>query len=260
MTELQPVEFRFSGLSSGYGSVKILEGLSGEFRPGTITTLIGPNGSGKSTFLRVLAGVHHYSGSLVLNGCEVRQFSRREFSKLVGVLPQQFYAAYPFSVREVIEMGRLPYRGLLFQGSEGDDERIIAAAELVGVEHLLFRGLTTLSGGETQRVLFAMVLAQDPPVFLLDEPTSALDPNHSSRLFSALRKLADGGKTVVAAVHDINASLAFSDSFMALKDGRIIFQGDAALMNGDILEALYGAPFCPYKSEKGDVLWRALSV
>ena len=251
--------FRFEALSASYGERLVLDGLHGEIPSGAMTTLIGPNGSGKSTLLRVLAGLQSYRGTLTLDGREARSLSRREFGRRVGVMPQQFRTAYPFSVWEVIEMGRLPYRGLFAQGSAEDEGRIVAAAERVGIASLLPRRVTELSGGEAQRVLLASVLAQNPPILLLDEPTSALDPNQAARVFSVLRSLAQEGKTVVVAVHDLNAALPFSDAFMALRDGQLMAHGPVEALDGAVLEALYGAPFLLCRSERGDVLWRALA-
>ena len=251
--------FRFGALTSRYGERAVLDGLDGEIASGCLTALIGPNGSGKSTLLRVLAGLQPYGGTLTLDGREARSLSRREFGRRVGVVPQQFRTAYPFSVWEVIGMGRLPHRGLFSRLTGEDEERIAAAAERMDVAHLLLRRATELSGGEAQRVLLASVLAQDPPVLLLDEPTSALDPNQAARVFSVLRGLAREGKTVVAAAHDLNAALPFSDAFMALRNGRLTARGPASGLDEETLKGLYGAEFLPYRSERGDVLWRALA-
>lgn len=251
--------FHFEGLTSGYGRRAVLRGLDGDIPAGALTTLIGPNGSGKSTLLRALAGLQPYGGSVALMGREVRAVPRREFGRLVGVVPQNFRPAYPFSVWEVVAMGRLPHQGLLSRMSPEDEERVEAAARRVGVEHLLSRSVTSLSGGEAQRVLLACVLAQDPPVFLLDEPTSALDPNQAAKVFSLLRELAYEGRTVVAVVHDINASLPFSDGYLALRDGRLVSRGPIGALDGTILRELYGAPFLSCRSERGDVMWCALA-
>ena len=264
---MKGIGFRLRGLTSGYGARTILKGIDADIPAGVLTSLIGPNGSGKSTLLRALAGLQPYGGTLALNRSsggggerEVRRIPRREFARLAGVVPQGFHPAYPFSVWEVIGMGRLPYRGLLGgSATEEEDERIVAAARRMGVEELLPRPITALSGGEAQRVLLACVLAQDPPVFLLDEPTSALDPNQAARVFALLRELAEEGRTVVAVVHDINASLAFSGHYLALQEGTLLAQGPIEELNGTVLQSLYGTPFLPYRSERGDVMWRALA-
>ncbi|MBR1672931.1 MAG: ABC transporter ATP-binding protein [Fretibacterium sp.] len=251
--------FRMTGLTSGYGAHAVLRGLDVAIPSGALTTLLGPNGSGKSTLLRALAGLQPYGGTLTLDGREVWGIPRGEFGRLVGVVPQNFRPVYPFSVWEVIGMGRLPHRGPLARMNQEDEEAIVGAARRVGVEGLLGRSVTTLSGGEAQRVALACVLAQDTPALLLDEPTSALDPNQAARVFALLHELAREGRTVVAVVHDINTSLPFSDGYLALREGALSSQGPIAALNGGVLQALYGTSFQSYRSERGDVMWRALA-
>ena len=177
--------FRRADLTAGYGDRRVLRGLTADLPSGRFTALIGPNGSGKSTLLRTMAGLLPYGGGLTLLGREVRGVSRRQFGRLVGVVPQHFRPLYPFSVWEVIGMGRLPHRGFPARPLNAEDEALIeAAAERVGVRSLLSRDVTSLSGGEAQRVVLACALVQDPPVLLLDEPTSALDPHQAARVLA----------------------------------------------------------------------------
>lgn len=261
--------FKISNMSSGYGDRKILNDLTIRVERGRFAALIGPNGSGKSTLIGVLAGLLPYTGSAELNGRELRTMTRRQFGRLVGVVPQSFRTVYPFPVRDVIAMGRLPHRPLFAGVGAEDEELVAAAAKMTGTDHLLDRSASSLSGGEAQRVLTACVLAQDPEVFLLDEPTSALDPHHAYRLFELFRTLADAGRTVIAAVHDINALLPFADEYVALRDGRIISAGPACELGGSVLRSLYGADFAPYKrlrpphdtagcTEKDDLMWHVV--
>jgi iron complex transport system ATP-binding protein len=135
---------------------------------------------------------------------------------------------------------------------ESDDRIVLDAAAAAGIEHLLFREITRLSGGEAQRVLLATVLVQDPPILLLDEPSSAQDPRQTTRMFSLLRRLAESGKTVVAAVHDVNLAAAFADAFFAMKEGEIVFDAPIEELNEDILERVYDASFEPYTPERGE--------
>ena len=251
--------FVLSALTSAYRAHTVLRGLDAAIVEGSFTALIGPNGSGKSTLLRALAGLQPYGGSLTLNGREVRAISRRNFGRLVGVVPQNFRPVYPFSVWEILEMGRLPHRGPLGRMDVEDEARIVDAARRVGVEGLLSRSVVELSGGEAQRVALASVLVQDVPILLLDEPTSALDPNQAARVFTLLRDLKDEGRTIVAVVHDVNVVLPFCDGYLALRGGELLSRGVATDLNGDVLQELYGAPFLPYRSERGDVMWRALA-
>lgn len=245
-------------LTSGYGKNIILHDLTLDITPG-LTSLIGPNGAGKSTFLRVLAGLTAYNGSVLLHGREVSSIPRREFSRYVGVVmsAKDFRPSYPFSVREVIAMGRLPYRGLFSPLTRNDSDIITRASAMMGISHLMERDIMTLSDGERQMTLIASALAQDTRILLLDEPTSSLDPDRAARVFALMRNLADDGRTIIAAVHDINISLSYSDNYIALRNGRIISHG--AEINAGVLEELYGTKFASYRNdERNDSMWRAL--
>lgn len=254
------VAIGFSGLSAGYGAEPVLRDLTGSIRPGRLVTLIGPNGSGKSTFLRACVGLLPYKGSLTIDGLEVAWCTpTRIFAQLVGLVPQQARMTVPFTVYEAMALGRLPYQGLIARRSEEDEERVVRIAELMELEPLLFRKVTSLSGGEAQRTVLATVLVQDPPVLLLDEPTSALDPYRTVQVFSLLKRLAAEGRTVVAAVHDVNLALAFADAFLAMKDGAIIADAPIAELDGDVLRRLYDTPFEAYRSSEGKITWHALA-
>ena len=222
-------------------------------------SLIGPNGSGKSTFLRVLAGLVNYSGNISLHGREVRNITRRDFSRKVSFVMSgsNLKPSYPFSVREIIEMGRLPYRGIFSRLNESDNAKITRSAEILGITHLLERDIMTLSDGERQLAFIACSLAQDTGIILLDEPTSALDPDKSAKVFALLRTLADDGRSIIAAVHDINLSLSYSDYYIALREGEMISHG--LRISGNVLRELYGTEFIPYhNNERNDSMWRAL--
>ncbi|MDR3265437.1 MAG: ABC transporter ATP-binding protein [Synergistaceae bacterium] len=247
---MKGLSYAFSDLSAGYDGTPVLRGLRGIIRPGLLTALIGPNGSGKSTFLRALAGLLPFRGTLRLGERDLSRVPRGELGRLVGVVPQQVRMASPFTVHEAVSLGRLPHQGLTARRSEEDGERVLNAVARSDVEHLLLRPVTRLSGGETQRVMLATVLAQDPPVMLLDEPASAQDPLRTARVFSLLRDLAAEGRTVIAALHDVNLAVTFADAFLAMKDGRIAFDAPIARLDGEILQDIYGAPFEAYLSER----------
>ena len=248
--------YGLSGFSTGYNSQPVIREIGAELEAGAVTALIGPNGSGKSTLLRALAGLSEYEGSLTLFGREVSRITRREFGRLAGFLPQNTNVGAEFSVYDVIALGRLPYRGPLERLSRQDDRIILESAEEAEVGELLFRRLPELSGGERQRVLFAMTLAQRPEVFLLDEPTSALDPANAKHLFAMLAALAAKGKSIVAAIHDINGAVSGCSRFVALKEGRILAAGATEEINGDILRELYGIGFARYSSKEGRTAWQ----
>lgn len=250
--------YSFSGLSCGYDGSPVIHGISGGMSKGEVTALIGPNGCGKSTLLRALAGLMDYSGELKLDGRDVRAIKRRDFALIAGIVPQQTVLSEQFSVYDVIAMGRLPRRGLLDRVNSADEKAVVEAAERTGIADLLCRGARGLSGGEKQRVFVAMVLAQNPNVYLMDEPTSALDPAQSIKIFNLMRELADSGKTVVAALHDVNMAVRFADRCILMRGGRILSDAPSAEIDGNVLERLYDVSFDNYISEKGDNAWLPL--
>ena len=141
--------------------------------------------------------------------------------------------------------------------SHYDNDIISSSADLLGISHLLSRNILTLSDGQKQLVLIASVIAQNTHTILLDEPTSSLDPDKSALVFSLLRKLADNGKCIIAAVHDINASMPYSHGYFALKNGVLLSQGHK--LSHNVLAQLYSTEFMAYHNTEGDdTLWRAL--
>lgn len=251
------IAVEFASLSGGYGGIEVIKRINGVARQGRVTALIGPNGSGKSTLIRMLHGQLPHSGALNLAGRPLRCYSRRELARLVGVVPQYTRFAAEFTVCDVIGFGRLPHRRPFSALSAEDERAVYEAAVAVGVEQLLFREIQALSGGERQRVAVATVMAQNPDILLLDEPSSSLDPSHSVQLFGLLRRLAKEGKTVVASAHDINIAVAYSDDYIAIRDGVIVASGISADIGADVLEAVYGTKFYDYQSKTGGISWHA---
>ena len=251
--------YSLRNLFASYGNKSVLRNISVDIPPGLVS-LIGPNGSGKSTLLRVLSGLMAYSGNVLLHGREVKTFSRREISRDVAFVmsSNSFRPSYPFSVREIIEMGRLPHRGIFARLTRSDIDTVNHSAEILGISHLLSRDIMTLSDGERQLAFIACSFAQGTSTILLDEPTSALDPDKSAKVFALLRSLADDGRSIIAAVHDINLSLSYSDYYIAMKEGELISHGSK--ISAEVLHDLYGTKFIPYHNdERNDSMWRALS-
>ena len=247
--------YSFENLTVCYGKREILKGVSGEIASGRTTALIGPNGSGKTTLLKALCSFLPYGGRIELNGRELKSYPRRELGKLLGIVAQQTGLKNAFSVHDTIGFGRIPHQGLLSPMSEHDEEIILAAAERLGISHLLLRPVTDLSGGEKARVMLAMAVAQEPEVFLFDEPTAAMDPFQARHAFRLMEELSESGKTVVVIAHDINAALTCADDYIALKDGEVASRGEADDIDGALLKELYGTDFAAYYSEKGEKAW-----
>jgi len=249
---------QLDGVCAGYAGRRVFDGISAEFPSGALTMLLGPNGSGKSTLLRLLGGALPFSGNAVLAGRPLRRLSSGQRGKLVGMVSQSPSLSFPFTVEEVVLLGRLPHRKLLSGWTTEDRTRAVEAAREMELDALLSRRVSSLSGGEKQRVLIAQVIAQQPEVFLLDEPSSALDPRHTLRLFRFLRKCAREGATVVAAVHDINLAAEYADSVCFLKNGRIEAFGDVEeALNDSVLSSVYDVPFASFGADlREDGRWR----
>lgn len=195
------------------------------FRLGEFVAVAGPNGAGKSTLLSVLSGLRkHFTGECFFYGRNIRTWSRKDFSKKVAVVHQGRPVSFPFTVDEVVLMGRTPHMHSWFETGE-DLELIEKALEQAGASELRGREFRTLSGGEQQRVILASALAQQPKVLLLDEPTSFLDLHHQVHFYKLLAQLRDAGVLVISVTHDLNLAASYADRLLLLHNGRPVAEG-----------------------------------
>jgi len=211
------------GLSFAYRERQVLSDVTIDVAPGERFGLLGPTGSGKSTLVRLLSGVLRPSrGRILVGGRDLASFTARERARRIAVVPQETALDFPFSVLEIVLMGRAPHLGGF--GFEGD--RDLAAAERAmsrtGVSELSRRFFHELSGGEKQRVVIARALAQEADVLLLDEPTTFLDIRHVVEIFELLTALAEEeGITLVVVSHDLNLAALYLERLAFLKAGRL---------------------------------------
>ena len=215
-----------------------------EVPAGSLTAVLGPNGSGKSTLLRALLGVVAPStGQATVDGTDARAWNRRKLARLVGVVPQSEAVAFPVTVRELVAMGRYPHQGPLRAERPRDREAIRRALERCDVADLAARHVTTLSGGELQRVRIARALAQEPRVLALDEPTASLDISHKMTIVGLLRRWADRGMTVLLITHQLNLAARFADEIVLLHRSRVAAQGPPRkVLREDVMENVYRWP------------------
>jgi ABC-type cobalamin/Fe3+-siderophores transport system ATPase subunit len=230
------VSFVAKQLGFAYG----LHEASFEFPRNGLITIAGPNGAGKSTLLGILAGLRApYHGSCTFAGKEIRQWPRREFARSVAFLPQSVRMEFPFTVEEVVLMGRTPHASGWFQTAE---DRSAAEEAMTTTDTLVFRGrdFRTLSGGEAQRVILASALTQRPEALLLDEPATHLDLRHQLALYRLLGELSRS-LLVIAVTHDLNLALQFSDRVMVLEDGRVAGDGTPTdVLNPALIARVFG--------------------
>ena len=208
-------------------AVPILRDVSLTVQKGEFLSLVGPNGSGKTTLLRLLDRIlSPRAGSITLEGHSLSKFSRAELARRLAFVPQDGTSLFPFTVEEVVLMGRSPHaRGTLFENPK-DREVARAMMRLTDIDHLARQPITNLSGGERQRVFIARALAQQPQVLLLDEPNAHLDISHQIDVFELLRRLnTESGITVVSVSHDLNLAAAYSDRIAMLVCGRLAALG-----------------------------------
>ncbi|MCD0442939.1 heme ABC transporter ATP-binding protein [Glycomyces sp. A-F 0318] len=224
------------------GGKEVLRGVDLEVRAGEVLSLVGPNGAGKSTLLAALSGdLPTAAGEALLWDRPVGEWSALEAARRRAVLPQAHRVSFPFTVRDVVGMGRAPWAGT---GRSGEDEdRIAGALALTESDGFADRPFTSLSGGEQARVMLARVVAQDAGLVLFDEPTAALDLRHQEMVGRLCRGLAAEGRAVVIVLHDLDLAAAYSDRCALLAEGRIEACGPPAeVLAAERLGRVYRQP------------------
>jgi iron complex transport system ATP-binding protein len=236
-----------SGVVAGYGRRDVLLGVDLAVGPG-LCALVGPNGAGKSTLVRVLAGlIVPREGTVTLEyadlGVALRGLGRAAIAQRIAVVPQVFDTLFPFTVGEVVMLGRTA-RLRPFAGPDRDDRAAVARAlELLELRDLAGRRVDTLSGGERQRAVLAMALAQETDVLLLDEPTVHLDPAHQRATLALVRDLArTRGLAALAVLHDLNLASALADRIVVVAGGVVVADGTpGAVLTQSTVERVFGA-------------------
>jgi iron complex transport system ATP-binding protein len=212
-----------------YGKRVAVDGVSFTAREGEFVGLLGPNGAGKSTLIRLVAGLlAPAAGTVRLAGFDPHAAPRRQVARLCALVPQEPRLDWPFTVRDVVMMGRTAHQGLLAVSSREDLGAVEGALTACDLRHLAGRRVDALSGGERRRVFFARALAQEPRVLLLDEPTAFLDLAHQVAAMEMARLAARGGLCVVAVLHDLNLAAQACDRLVVLSRGRVVAEGPPA--------------------------------
>jgi cobalamin transport system ATP-binding protein len=233
---------RIHDLSFAYKDKPVLDGISLSIDKGEMIGLIGPNGSGKTTLLKIFSAVLTASGEVQLNGRNIRTYGRRELSRLFAMVPQESQILFPYTVAEIVLMGRASYHSPLALEGKRDLEVARASVELTDCLSFADRYLHELSGGEKQRVIIARALAQEPEILLLDEPSAFLDLRHQVQVFELMRRLnRERGLTIVAALHDLNLAALFFPRLVMLSEGKIYRDGSPKeVLTEETIEEIYG--------------------
>ena len=227
------------GLRAAPGGREILHGIDLEAHSGQMVGLIGPNGSGKSTLLRCICrALQPTGGAVLLDGTGLEQMNLRQSAQKMAVVAQHNAYAFDFTVEELVLLGRTPHKRPLERDTSADRRIAAQALAQVGLAGFGPRSYATLSGGEQQRVILARALAQQTPCLLLDEPTNHLDIKYQLDMLDLVRGL---GRTVLAALHDLNLAAAYCDWLYALQDGRLVGSGAPQdLLTPAFIRRVYG--------------------
>lgn len=224
------------------GARIVLEDVSFALKAGGLTALLGPNGAGKTTLMRLLLGLlKPVAGAILLDAVPITTLTRRQVARRIAYVPQGHVPAFPFSVAEIVAMGRTPARGWGRQIDKEDEAAVRDALHQVGMSEFATRSYAALSGGERQSVLIARALAQDADILILDEPAASLDFGQQTRLMRTLQALAADRKTILLSVHNIDLALRWCSDCLILKDGRLLAAGTPGdILTAKMLSRLYG--------------------
>lgn len=217
-------------LQFGYAPNKLLlNDLNLNVQQGDFLGLIGPNGSGKTTILKLLSGfLKPFSGKVLLNDQEIMTLSSRKRAGILAVVPQFVMTPMPYTVRQIVELGRTARLPLFAPLRTKDHELVDQALKDMDLQSLQKNRFNELSGGERQRTIIASSLAQEPKMLLLDEPTAALDLGHKIKLMRILKKLQDRGIAIMVISHDIELMARYCDRLTLLCEGKVLASGTAA--------------------------------
>lgn len=220
---------------------KILNNINLTVGKGEFVGLIGPNGAGKTTLLKCINGINKANGQILINELELKKIDNRRVAREISMMHQNTVVTFPFNVIDVVLMGRYPHVGRI-KGERSKDFEIarenMKFTDTLKLEQNL---ITNISGGEEQRVFFAKVLTQETNIILLDEPTANLDITHQELIFRHARELVTGGKTVIAAVHDLKIAAKYCTRLVLMKDGNIISTGNTKkVLTPENLSEAYG--------------------
>lgn len=229
-------------LAIGYGRTRVAAGISIEVAAGEVFCLLGPNGCGKTTLFRTLLGLlPPLAGTVRLDGSRLADLSRTAIARRVAYVPQGHTPAFPYSVIEVVLMGRAAHLGIFSQPGRRDRRHAFAALEQLGIGSLADADYSRLSGGQRQLVLIARALAGETGFMIMDEPTAGLDYGNQALVLDRIRNLARGGIGVVLSSHDPDHVLAIGDRAALMRDGAILRQGRLdEVMDASSLGAVYG--------------------
>jgi iron complex transport system ATP-binding protein len=256
-------QFEIDDISFNYGHAWAIRHLFLDIYPGRFYGILGPNGCGKTTLLDLMMRNRRaVSGRIRYRGREIKEYTKRDLAREIALVPQDFYINFPFTVGEIVFMGRHPYIPRFASASAQNIEIVEGVMEALRVKKFKDKFVTELSGGERQRVIFARALAQDTPVLLLDEGTSNMDIKHTLEILDIVAYSVEHKKrTVIAVFHNLNLASIYCQKLIFMKDGQVVAQGDTdKVLNEENIWDVFGVEcnisFDPYSRSKQVVFRR----
>lgn len=229
-------------LHAGYGKKEIVHGASFEVERGEFVCVIGANGCGKTTVLKNLLGlIKPFSGQVLVEGKDTSRMTEREMARHFAYIPQAHTPPFPFTVADVVIMGRTPYVGRMSVIKPEDRAVAWDALKRMSIENLADRAYTDLSGGQQQLVLIARALTQEPDILVMDEPTASLDFGNQQRVLTQMRQLSRGDMGVLMVTHDPDHALFVADKVIVMEGGVVSRVGTPQeVITAEVLNGVYG--------------------
>ena len=252
LLELRDVGFAYPASGSGRARPFSLAGLAFSVGPGEIVGVIGPNSAGKTTLIRLLTRVlEPAAGEIALDGRPLRRWDRAGLARRVAVVPQGVPPQFPFTVEELVLMGRYPHGPGRYFESAADLTAARVAMAATDVLQLASLQLESLSGGERQRAVIARALAQEPRLLILDEPTAHLDLRYQAESAALLKRLnREQGVTILLVSHDLNLASEVCDRLVLMAEGRLVAIGTPeAVLDESVLAAVFGCAVAVEKNQ-----------
>ncbi len=233
--------FRVEDLKFSYGKKDILKGVNFEIDASDVISILGPNGCGKTTLLKLLLGfLKLSSGEIYFEGKAISTIKTKSFFQRVAYTPQIHEGAFGYLVKDVVLMGRMPYKSIFSNFNEADKKIAMQALETLGIEHLRDEIYTTLSGGQRQLVLIARALAQQADIFIMDEPVNGLDFGNQYKLLNKIKELSKNNLTFIKTSHYPDHVFFVSNKAIFLNKGEILDKGDPnVIIRKENIEKVY---------------------
>lgn len=219
--------YNIENLFFKYNSKYTLSDINFDIKTNEVLGVLGPNGSGKTTLIKLLDNIlKPEKGTIKLFNKNINKYKREELAKIIAYVPQNIDIVFPFTVIEVVLMGRAPFLNSFGFENDKDYEIAFKVIEKLDIKDIINKPYNSLSGGEKQRVSIARALCQDPKIILLDEPNAHLDISHQIEIFNLIKTLnKEENITIISVSHDLNLASLYFDRIIVLKAGKIAASG-----------------------------------